>query len=428
MVHFYAAAAWEAQGDFQQAENEIHWLLREDPKSPAATQARQILENLKAEAKRPALVPVSEVKSSYTFVSSNDVTADPSQIPASVRRKMQEAKELQQLAQAETAETVAECANCAVPEPGASTSAEAAPDRMESPVSDKLSTGLTFHASTDEVAVFFSATDHGISVTNLTGKDVGIRDDGKAPAVITGFRNEAELPLRLGLVIDTSDSVAKRLKFEQGAAAEFMQKVVTHPEDLAFVVGFSNSVLLVQDFTPDPKRISHGVEQLAPAGGTSLWDAVGFAADKLASHPDSRPVARILVVVSDGEDNSSTATAKEAIGRAQRDGVTIFTISTHEITDVQSGAEVGSRALKTLAELTGGAAFTPGSVRALNGSLNDLQQVIRGRYLITYKPATFKRDGSYRAISIDAEKGGKKLHVYARKGYYAAAAPTASVE
>ena len=89
--------------------------------------------------------------------------------------------------------------------------------------------GLTLHASADEVAIFFAATDHGKSVTNLTGGDVGIRDDRKPPAAITGFRNEAQLPLRLALVIDTSDSIAGRFKFEQDAAANFMQKVVTGP-------------------------------------------------------------------------------------------------------------------------------------------------------------------------------------------------------
>jgi Ca-activated chloride channel family protein len=414
MVHFYAAAAWEAQGKSSEAEDELNTFLREDPKSPAAAEAHQILINLKAEAARPAVLPVSEVKTSYSFVPANDVPDGPARIPANIRRKIQEARESQQLAEADAD---AECASCSTLS-SSSPIAEGASTTADLRTSGNLATGLTFHASTDEVAVFFSATEHGVSVTNLTSRDVGIRDDGRSPAVITGFRNEADLPLRLGLVIDTSDSIAKRLKFEQGAAADFMLKVVTRPEDLAFVVGFANSVLLVQDFTSDHTLIAHGVEQLAPAGGTALWDSVAFAAGKLASHPETHPVARILVVVSDGEDNSSTATAKEAIRNAQRGGVTIYTISTRELTDVPD-SQVGERALKTLAELTGGALFTPGSVRGLNGSLNDLQQVIRGRYLVTYKPASFKRDGRYRAIAIKAEKGGKNLHVYARKGYFA---------
>ena len=247
MVHFYAAAAWEAQGNSFEAEDELNTFLREDPKSPAAAEAHQILMNLKAEAAQPAVLPVSEVKSSYSFVPANDVPDGPARIPANIRRKIQEAKETQQLTEVEAD---AECASCSATSLSSPVVAATSSPGSIQP-SGNLSSGLTFHASTDEVAVFFSATDHGVSISNLTGKDVGIRDDGHPPAVITGFRNEADLPLRLGLVIDASDSIAKRFKFEQGAAADFMHKVVTRPEDLAFVVGFANSVLLVQDFTSD---------------------------------------------------------------------------------------------------------------------------------------------------------------------------------
>jgi VWFA-related protein len=280
------------------------------------------------------------------------------------------------------------------------------------------------HASIDEVPVFFAATDHGKSVTTLTAKDVEILDDHKAPAAITGFRTESELPLRLGIVIDTSSSIADRFKFEQDAASNFLQKVVIGQGDIAFVIGVANSVLLAQDFTADQKLLSHAVGELAPSGGTALWDAVTFAADKLASLSEPKPVARILVVISDGEDNSSSVTLKRAINRAQRGEVTVYTVSTRELTGHPDVAFlVGERALTTLAELTGGAAFAPGSVGGLKGSLVDLQQVVRGRYLISYKPASFRRDGQYRAINITAQKDGHKLHVYARKGYFASAAP-----
>lgn len=293
--------------------------------------------------------------------------------------------------------------------------------------------GFTLRSSTDEVAVFFAATDHGKSVTNLTGSDIGIRDDHKPPAAITGFRNVSQLPLRLGLVIDTSASVGGRFKFEQQAAANFLQKVVTGPDDLAFVIGFANAVLLVQDFTGDQKLVSHAVDELVPSGGTALWDAVSLAAGKLASRPEDQPVARILVVISDGEDNSSSETLKQAINRAQHGEIAVYTVSTREdvpdsFVDAPSVESlVGEHALVTLAELTGGAAFTPGSVHRLNGSFTDLQQVIRSRYLVSYKPALFQRDGQYRPIAITAEKDGHKLHVYSRKGYFASVnAPSAS--
>jgi len=205
-----------------------------------------------------------------------------------------------------------------------------------------------------------------------------------------------------------------------------LQAVVTGKDDLAFVVGVNNSVLLVQDFSDDQARISHAINELAPGGGTALWDAVGYGAGKLAQRAEGQPVARVLIVISDGEDNTSSATLKEAIASAQRGEVAVYTVSTRDETEVDPSAEIGAQALRTLSELTGGTAFIPGSIRGLKGSLAELQQVIRGRYLVSYKPAAFQRDGRYRAIDIEAEKDGHKLKVYARKGYYAVAPQAAS--
>jgi Ca-activated chloride channel homolog len=412
MVHFYAAAAFAAQGSFSQAQDELKTLLREDPKSPAAQQAIRMMEQLKDEQNR-ALAPAPKI--TFTEVPSSASTA-PAGLPESFRKLVQnsqEEKEKNQIAEAE-----AVCLTCETT--AGRTNPEFAPGTGSLPqASGSKYAGWTLRSNTDEVAVFFAATDHGKSVTNLTGKDIGIRDDRKAPAAVTSFRNESELPLRLALVIDTSDSIASRFKFEQNAATNFLQKVVTGPKDLAFVVGFANSILLVQDFTDDQKLISRAVGQLAPSGGTSLWDAVAFAADKLASRQETQPVARVVVIISDGEDNSSSTTLKEAISRAQHGEVTIYTVSTREaVEDAAVHSLVGEHALQTLADLTGGASFTPGSIHRLDGSLVDLQQVIRSRYLVSYKPALFKRDGHFREIDITAAKDGHKLRIYARKGYF----------
>jgi Ca-activated chloride channel homolog len=422
MVHLYAAAAWEAQDKAPQAKQELLTLLKEDPKSPAAAQAVQMIDELKQGPKPAAATGDAGLKITYTTVMSQPT--GPVSLPERVRQLLEEQKESAQIAEAEAA---GECVACAPGETATPAEADVAsiPAAAAGAPAAKYS-GLTLlHASTDEVAVFFAATDHGKSVTNLTGKDIGIRDDRKPPTAITGFRNEGQLPLRLGLVIDTSASIEGRFKFEQSAAANFMQKVVTGPNDLAFVVGFANSVLLVQDFTGDQKLISRAVGQLVPSGGTALWDAVAFAADKLASRPEAEPVARILVVISDGQDNSSAVTLKQAINTAQHGEVAIYTVSSREavadplITTESGEGVIGEHALALLANLTGGAPFVPGNVHRLDGSLNDLQQVIRSRYLISYKPALFKRDGQYRAIDIKVEKDGHKLRVYARKGYYA---------
>jgi Ca-activated chloride channel family protein len=197
--------------------------------------------------------------------------------------------------------------------------------------------------------------------------------------------------------------------------------VATDKNDLAFVIGFNWSVLLVQDFTSDQTLTAHAINQLAPGGGTALWDAVAFGADKLTSRPESQPVARVLVVISDGEDNSSTVSLQEAIWEAERGQVAVYTVSTKEGALDDSNPLIGNRALKTLSEQTGGAPFVPGSLANLARSLADLQQVLRGRYLVHYKPSSSKTDGRYHAVDIKAEKDGRKLKVYARKGYYASA-------
>ena len=254
---------------------------------------------------------------------------------------------------------------------------------------------------------------------DLTRDDILIHDNYVPPASIRGFRSESELPLKMGLVIDTSESVTESFKFEQNAAIGFLHRVMTGSHDSAFVIGFANSVLLVQDFTADQGLISHAIGELVPSGGTALWDALAFASDKLVSRPGDPPVAKILVVISDGADNSSSITFKEAIKHIQDDEVTVYTVSTRDAADPGLDSEVGNHAMKTLALLSGGASFTPESARSLNGSLADLQQVIRSRYLVSYKPSSFKRDGQYHAIDIAAVKKGRKLRVFSRKGYFA---------
>lgn len=412
IVHYFAAASWQRQKNLQETRQELQTLLAEDPNSPVAETARHLVEQITQQENSPA-APV-EISS---YAVPGEARSVPGEIPEQFQRKMRQLQQEKQVADAEIESAWESCGP-----PGAASPFAAdiphGPD-LVSPPRRRSYPGWIVRSSVDEVALFFAVTDHGKSVSDLTRDEISIRDDRKPPAAVLEFRNESQLPLRLGLVIDTSASIEKRLSFEQGAATDFMHRVVTDKNDLAFVVGFSNSVLVVQDFTNDQKQISHGVSQLAPAGGTAAWDAVSFAAEKLASLPEERPVARILVVITDGDDNSSSATLKEAIEAALRAEVIVYTVSTKENSRHETTSPVGDRALKALAARTGGAAFFPGSLGRLNQSLEELQQVIRSRYLISYRPTLFSRDGQYRTIDISAQKAGRKLRVYARRGYYA---------
>ena len=409
IVHYFAAAAWQDQNHLEETKQELETLLAEDPNSAAATLARQTLASIQQHQNQPApSVTISFVPSA------GEARLAPGQMASRDRQILQELAEQKQVEEAE-------CETCNPVRSNSAAGAEDAPDANSRvlPRFPSRPAGWTLRSTVDEVPVFFAATDRGKSITNLDAGDVQIRDAGRPPASITGFRNESRLPLRMGLVIDTSASTTSRFAFEQAAASEFLQQVVTGKDDLAFVVGFANSVLMVQDFTGDKKLISHGIAQLAPAGGTAIWDAVAFASDKLARQAEISPVAKILVIISDGNDNSSSVTLKEAIEAAERGEVIVYAVSIREANEQDDLAAVGNRALKVLAQRTGGAVFFPASASHLERSLADLQEVIRSRYLVSYKPALFKQDGQYRTIDIRAEKFGRKLRVYARKGYFA---------
>jgi len=411
VVHFFAAGAYEGQNNLADAANQIKMLLKEDPNSPQAEDFRKVLAGLREAERHRALLKFNPVERvSYSI----GVPSGPSPEVAGRMAQVafQDMEEKEQLAEAD-ADPDPICRDCV-----AAVDAESSP---ESDIIAKKISSTVIRATVDEVSILFAATDHGKSVTDLSSSDIALKDNNQAPNTILNFRNESQLPLRLGLIIDTSNSVTERFKFEKAAAIKFMEKVVTGKDDLAFVVGVNNSVLLVQDFTSDLSLTSHAIDELAPAGGTALWDAVSFAAEKLSSRPEVQPVARVLVVISDGEENSSRSTLKATISQALRSEVAIYTVCTKEETNEEETALLGEQALRRLSELTGGAEYNPGSVSHLSGSLSELQQVIRSRYLVSYKPASFQRDGKYRPIDITAEKDGHKLRVYTRRGYYAGA-------
>jgi VWFA-related protein len=405
MVHFYAAAAWEAQDEREKARLELQTLLKEDSKSDAASQARDVLRNIDSkDVAGASLLPTSAA----------DHGAIASQLAAQAELQKKLAKESEKQEQQIT-EAEAICETCEqAPVTPASGSAAPVPAKKEG--------GWTLHSDVNEVNVFFVATDHGKPVRTLSQTEVTVRDDGKAPASIVAFRTEDQIPLRLGLIIDASSSVTKRFTFEQASASEFVKKILVGNDDQGFVVSVSNSVLMLQDFTPDGAELSSAVNSMAPAGGTALWDAVAFGADKLAARRETQPVARVLVVISDGQNNSSKTSLKQAIETAERDGVSVYTISTSDAryvsTALLEATILGNRALRALSDHTGGSSFAPGSVRSLDHSLSELEEFIHSRYLVAYKPALLERADRYRTIDIGAAKDGHKLRVYARKGYY----------
>ena len=274
----------------------------------------------------------------------------------------------------------------------------------------------------NEVNVFFTASAKGKVIADLKKEDFTISDDGQEPAAILEFHSQNDLPLRLGLLVDTSESIHKRMRFEQGAAKSFLQEVMQGEDDLGFVMGFANATTVTQDLTSDAKKLSSGVAALRIQGGTALFDAVAAACARLLKHTEDQVVAKILVVLSDGDDNSSRTTLEEAIDMAQQAGVAIYTINTNphprdsQEFDSQSR---GNSSLKALANRTGGRALRPDCVGDVRKAFAKVQQELRCRYALSYRPANFVPDGHYRRIQIVARKPGKKIQVRAREGYHA---------
>jgi VWFA-related protein len=409
-MHYVGAAAALALNDFETMERELTVFLSEDPSNVFAPNARHNLDIL-AHNKNAAIQAAGSLQA--------PTMADPSQpvqtFPNSENLKAQ----LSALGDESEGET---CNECEAPEDTTASDPPASAEggnhgaAADTALSTRFRGQFTIRSTVDEVVQFFSVSRHGRMVSGLGASDIEIRDDGKAPAKMLQFLPQSKLPLRLALLVDTSGSVQSRFKFEKHAASKLVQKVVSNPADLGFVAGFANDITVTQDFTADPGKISVGLEQLKNGGGTRLFDAVSFACWKLAKYPDRERVARVLVVLSDGEDNSSHRTLKQSIQDAEATGVTVYMVSTKEGNGPKTDAD---KVLEALAERSGGDAMFPGDTITLGSTLDKLGDLIRSRYLVAYSPADFVPNGSYRTIQIKAEKEGKRLQVHARKGYYA---------
>ncbi len=274
---------------------------------------------------------------------------------------------------------------------------------------------LTIKKRVNEVNVLFIATDkHGKFVRNLNQKDFSILDDHKPVQSIVSFRPETDLPIEMGLVVDTSGSVHSRFDFEKQAALGFLQHVLRPGYDKAFVVGFNKTNHVTQDFTDKVQLLSAGINRLSDGGGTALYDAIyNSCKQKLLQEHSDRPIRKALIVLSDGEDNQSEVTREQAIEMAQRAEVLIYAISTDD-----SGLILrGDKNLEDLASATGGRAFFPYKMKDITHSFAAIEDELRSQYVVSYTPADFDADGRYRSIEITALK--KDLQVRARRGYYA---------
>jgi len=264
------------------------------------------------------------------------------------------------------------------------------------------------------VNLLFAVTDKkGRFVTNLTKDDFEIKEEKKEQQILE-FVAESDLPLRLGILVDSSNSVRDRFKFQQEAAVEFVNSVV-RPEDKAVVVSYDSGAELVADLTGNTEVLAKAIRSLRPGGGTALYEAIYFACrDKLMQDQPRHKFRRAMVVLGDGDDNASRYTRDQALEMAQKADVVVYTISTNNTKLEQEGDKV----LRYFASETGGMPFFPFQARELSQSFENISNELRHQYNVLYRPDPLKTDGLFHKVDVRV-KTRKDLIVRARKGYYA---------
>lgn len=278
----------------------------------------------------------------------------------------------------------------------------------------------------NEVYFLFTASVHGKLVSDLAAADITVLDDRKPPEKVLGFYTQNQIPVRLGIVIDISGSVYSQFHQEQAAAGTFLARVVRPDQDKAFVMGFSDIAEIKQDFTNNPGQLWRGITTLTDEEhNTALFDAVIAGCMKLATHHENQFVARALIILSDGEENSSRSTLDDAIRAAQTADVTVYAIWTHDPRLAFFGV---NDELKKLATKSGGRVISPRSPDEFGPALAQIAEELHKRYAIAYRPADFNMDGRYRRVRITAQQRGKKIQIHGRNGYYAGASTDVMTE
>ncbi len=266
----------------------------------------------------------------------------------------------------------------------------------------------------NEVNLIFTVTDKkGRFITGLKQQNFGLLDDGKPPVAVLRFTQQTNLPLRVGIMLDTSSSIRQRFQFEQDSAVEFFLQVL-HRDDRAFIEGFDIQTDVAQGYTNNIDLLNQGIHKLRPGGGTAMFDGLyKTCRDQMLTLREEGAVRKALIIVSDGDDNYSRVLESDAIKMCQRAETIVYAISTN----VSPSKDKGDDVLKEIAEATGGQAFYPTRIEDVAVGFHNIEEELRSQYSLEYRPADFKQDGAFRTIYLQATD--PRYKVRARKGYFA---------
>jgi VWFA-related protein len=293
----------------------------------------------------------------------------------------------------------------------------------------------TLKVNVNVVQLFFNVKDkHGALIPNLTRNDFEVLEDGK-PQTIKYFTAESNLPLTLGMLIDTSGSQQRVLEMEKEVGSAFLKDIL-RPKDLAFVISFDVNVDLLQDFTNSAPQLSAALDKTrintgggggslpglgggpvptAAPRGTLLYDAVYLASHDQLSHEVGR---KAMIILTDGEDQGSQSNVKDAIEAAQKSDSIVYVLLIADRGFYGIGGYSGDSNMKKMAGETGGRVIEVGNkMEKLKGAFDQIAQELRSQYNIGYTPVNSKLDGSFRKVEIRAKDKGFKIQ--SRNGYYA---------
>ncbi len=296
----------------------------------------------------------------------------------------------------------------------------------------------TLKVNVEVVQLFFNVKDkHGALIPSLTKDNFDLAEDGK-PQTIKYFKAETDLPLTLGILIDSSGSQMRVLDMEKTVGASFLESIL-RPKDEAFVISFDVDINLLQDFTNSVSRLRHALNQatintggvscsggpIGPQGpipcsstgprGTALYDAVYLASHDEFSHEVGR---KAMILLTDGEDEGSKLKIKDAIEAAQKADAICYVLLIADRGFYGFGGYSGDAEMKKLTQETGGRVIEVGNkIEKLRQAFDQISQELRSQYNIGYTPTNTARDGSFRKVEIKPKQGDYKIQ--ARSGYYA---------
>ena len=288
---------------------------------------------------------------------------------------------------------------------------------------DQNPSAYSLRVSVDEVSLTFHAADaHGLPVNDLRVNELSLLDNGKPPRKILAYYPLLDVPIRAGILMDTSESMRGDLPADRAIAARYAQQMLRQNSDHAFIMTFGYISAIPQLWTSDPAALEASIRNITagrqnPLGGTALFDVLFRACFYQFGKIYHEASGNFILLFSDGEDNTSHTSLDEAVDICQRSNTAIYAFRMPIEPDVSS---TGPRTLAELASRSGGRVFySDDSEAAIDGDLHTIEADLRNQYRLVYKPAELRHDGSFHHIELQPPDRVRNISI--RSGYYAPA-------